>query len=67
MKKAVHDDPIEFLGENCPVVNCVVTDCIDADEQVSGQQISLAVIKSDDVREGVALQIFLVDLKKISI
>ena len=49
MKNTVDNDSVKLGIESCLVKCRIVPDSIDTDEKVTGKNIPLAVIKSDDV------------------
>ena len=65
MKYAMDDDPVEFLGKFSTVFDCILTDRIHTDEEVSGKTVPFTIIEGDDVCEIIMLKIFLVDIKNI--
>jgi hypothetical protein len=65
MKKTMNDDPVEFLIELGTIFNCILTNCVDTDEQISGKLVSLTIVESDNVGKIVMLKITHVDIKDV--
>ena len=57
--------PIQFFWKFCSILDGIIPDRINADEKVTGQSISFAIIESNDVGEVIMLKIFLIDIKNI--
>ena len=49
MKNTVNDDSVKFGIEICFIEICIVPYSIDTDEKVTGKNITLTIIESDDV------------------
>lgn len=65
MKQSVYDDPVEFLGKVCLIINGVFPYRIDADEKVAGESVSFAVIKGNYVGKIIVLKILFINLKDV--
>jgi len=65
MQETVNYHAIEFILELRPIEDGVLPYGIDADEQVARQDISLTVIKSDDISKVIVLQIAHIDIEDI--
>ena len=65
VQQAMYHDTMKLIVKLGPIFMGVLPDRIDANEQVSGQGLALAVIKSDDVCEIVMLKVTHVHIKYI--
>ena len=67
MKKAMNYNTIKLIGKFCPIKRGILSHRIYTDKQVSGETVSLAIIKSNNISIIVVLQIFYIDIKNIII
>ena len=65
VQQAMNDYPVQLVGEFRPVEGRVLTNRINADEQVAVQAVSFAVVESDDVREVIMLEILHVHIQDV--
>ena len=63
VKQAVHDHPVQLVGELDAIEHGVLADGIHGDKQVAGEAVPLAVIEGDDVGIIIVLQIFYIDIQ----
>ena len=67
MEYTVDHDPIEFVGELCPVEKGILPDTVYADKQISAEDILFAVVEGDDIGEVIVLEILHIDVENIVI
>lgn len=67
MQEAVDDDAVKFIGKGGSIKGGVFAHGIDRDEKVSAKGIALAIVKGDNVRVIIVLQIFYIDIQYIFI
>lgn len=67
MEDTVNDYPVQLLIELRTVKGSILSDGIDANEQVPGYDGLLGIVESDDVREIIMAQILQIDAKYIRI
>ena len=65
VQNAMDDDPVQFIIELGSEIQCVFTHRIYTDEKITGQDVTLAVIKCNDVRKVVMSKIALVYVQDI--
>ena len=63
VQQAVHDHPVQFVGELDTVEHGVLPDGIYGDEKVAGEVVSFTVIEGNDVGVIIVLQIFYIDIQ----
>ena len=67
MKKSVDNHAVKLLVELGSELDGVLADAVDADEQVAGKLVTLAIVKGDDIGEIVVMKVADVDIKNIII
>jgi len=67
VQKAVDNHAVKLIGKLGPIEGGVFTHGINTDKKVSGKPLTLTVVKGDNVRIIIVLQIFYIDIKNIII
>jgi len=67
VQKTVNNDTVKLIVEVHPIKRSILTDRIDADKKISGQSLSLAIVKGNDISKIIVSQIFYIDIQNIII
>ena len=65
MENAMDYDSVEFFLELGSILDCIFTDTVDADEQVTGESVPFAIVEGDDVSEIVMLEVLLIYIEDV--
>ena len=65
MKDTMDNDPVQLVLEFSSIFKRIFTDTVDADEQVTGESITFAIIEGDDVCEIIMLKLLLVYIQDV--
>lgn len=65
MEDTMYDDPVKFIRKLGIVKNRILTHRIHTYEKIAGENVALAIVKSDYVSKIIMLQILLIDVQYI--
>ena len=67
VQKAVDNHAVKLIGKLGPIEGGVFTHGINTDKKVSGKAIALTIVKGNNIRIIIVLQIFYIDIQNIII
>lgn len=67
VEKTVHNHTMQLIFELCSIIDCVFTHRVHTDEQITGEYVTLTIIKCDDISEVIMLKILHIHIKDIII
>jgi hypothetical protein len=67
MEQTMDDHPMKLFVKLGTIFNGILSDRVDADEKISGKNLSLAIVEGDNVCEVVMLEITHVDIEDVII
>ena len=65
VKQSVNYNPVQFLGKLSTIKRRIIPNGINTYKQVSGKNVSLAVIEGNDIGEVIVLKILHIDVQDI--